>query len=149
MKFSVALLLITTLVTVSSCETKKPLPLVGTWELVSATATEKDSTYSTFDPNRKMIKIINATHFAFLNHAIQTGTDSSAAAFSAGGGSYTLADSTYTENLEYFVDKQWENHKFQFAVTISNDTLTQTGVEKLEKLGIDRIIVEKYVRAKN
>ena len=30
-----------------------------------------------------------------------------------------------------------------------NDTLTQKGVEKLEKLGIDRIIVEKYKKVKN
>lgn len=149
MKFRSILALIASLAAISGCETQKPLPLIGTWELVSSTSTEKDSTFSTFDPNRKMIKILNATHFAFLNHAVQTGKDSSAAAFSAGGGTYTLTDSSYTENLDYFVDKQWENHKFQFKVKISNDTLTQTGIEKLEKLGIDRIIVEKYKRVKN
>ncbi|RRB02367.1 hypothetical protein [Larkinella rosea] len=149
MKFKTVPVLIAALATASGCEPQKPLPLVGTWELISATSTEKDSTFSTFDPNRKMIKIINATHFAFLNHAVQPGKDSTAAAFSAGGGTYTLADSTYTENLDYFVDKQWENHKFRFTVRISNDTLTQTGIEKLEKLGIDRIIVEKYKRVIN
>ena len=92
-----------------------------------------------------MIKIINATHFAFLNHAVSK-TDSSATRFSAGGGKYTLADSVYTENLEYFTDKAWENNKFQFVVKIAGDTLVQKGVEKVEKLGIDHIIIEKYKR---
>ncbi|AUD07168.1 hypothetical protein CWM47_04945 [Spirosoma pollinicola] len=112
--------------------------------MVSATTTEKDSSFSTFDPTHKMIKIINATHFSFLNHAING--DSSATRFSGGGGKYTLADSVYTENLEYFTDKAWENNKFPFVVKIVGDTLVQKGVEKVEKLGIDRIIIEKYKR---
>ena len=125
---------------------------MGTWELISATTTEKDSTFSTFDPNHNMIKLINATHFAFLNHALQTGKDakdSSANSFTAGGGTYTLVDSIYTESLDYFIDKKWENNKFQFVVTIKEDTLIQKGVEKVEKLGIDHVIIEKYKRIKN
>ncbi|GAB3024400.1 hypothetical protein [Spirosoma pulveris] len=129
-----------------SCNSSQtPPPLVGTWELVSATSTEKDSTVSTFDPTHKMIKIINATHFAFLNHAVSK-DDSSATRFSAGGGKYTLADSVYTESLEYFTDKAWENNKFSFVIKIKGDTLIQKGVEKVEKLGIDHIIIEKYKR---
>ncbi len=129
-----------------SCnKTPTTSPLVGTWELVSATATEKDSTFSTFDSTHKMIKIINETHFAFLNHSVSK-NDSSAARFSAGGGKYTLADSVYTESLDYFTDKAWENNKFSFVVKISGDTLIQKGVEKVEKLGIDHIIIEKYKR---
>ena len=129
------------------CNTKESTSsLVGTWELISATTTEKDTTFSTFDPTHKMIKLLNATHFAFLNHAVDRTKDSSATAFSAGGGRYTLADSTYTEQLAYFTDKAWENHDFTFTVTISGDTLIQKGVEKVEKLGIDRVIVEKYIR---
>ena len=130
-----------------SCSSKPDrLPIEGTWELISATATEKDSTYSTFDSSRSMIKILNQTHFAFLNHAINTKKDSTAAPYSAGGGEYTLADSTYTEHLAYFSDPAWENHTFKFTVTIQNDTLIQKGVEKVEELGIDRIIIEKYRR---
>lgn len=119
---------------------------MGTWELISATTTEKDSTFSTFDPNHKMIKLINATHFAFLNHALETGKDAAANSFTAGGGTYTLVDSLYTESLDYFIDKKWENNKFQFVVTIKGDTLIQKGVEKVEKLGIDHVIIEKYKR---
>jgi len=133
-----------------SCESKKEstaIPLTGTWRLISAETTEKDSTYSTFNPKTKMIKIINDTHFAFFNHDLNNGKDSTAVFF-GGGGKYTLKDSVYTENLEFFNNRQWENGKFEFTVKIKNDTLTQKGVEKVEKLGIDRIITEKYVREK-
>lgn len=134
------------LLAISACEKQSTPSLEGTWQLISATSTEKDSTFSTFNSKVKMIKIINGSHFAFLSHDITK--DSTKATFTAGGGSYTLKDSLYTENLEYFVDPQWENHKFEFVVKIQNGTLVQKGVEKLEKLGIDRIIVEKYVRVK-
>ena len=66
--------------------------------------------------------------------------------FTGGGGSYTLVDSVYTEHLDYFVTKEWEGGKFEFVVNINGDTLIQKGVEKVEKLGIDHIIVEKYKR---
>lgn len=138
--------IIALLFTFCACEKQSPPALEGTWELISATSTEKDSTFSTFNSKVKMIKIINGSHFAFLSHDITK--DSTKAAFTAGAGTYSLKDSLYTENLEYFVDPQWENHKFEFVVKIQNDTLVQKGVEKLEKLGIDRIIVEKYVRVK-
>lgn len=127
---------------------QKSLPLVGTWQLISATSTERDSTFSTFNPKTKMIKIITPTHFAFFNHDLTQGKDSTNAVFAGGGGEYTLKDSVYTEHLQYFNIREWEDHKFEFVVKIQNDTLTQSGVEKLEKLGIDRVIVEKYVRVK-
>ena len=121
---------------------------MGTWELISATSTENDSTFSTFNPKVKMIKILNGTHFSFLSHDLDGGKDSTQAAFTAGGGTYELKDSIYTEHLDYFIDRQWENHKFEFVIYLKNDTLTQKGIEKLEKLGIDRVIVEKYIRVK-
>jgi hypothetical protein len=150
MKSLIGLLLTVFLFT--SCNTgnkQNQASIIGTWELISATSTEKDSTFSTFNPKLRMIKIINATHFAFFSHDLNQGKDSTTAAYSAGGGVYTLVDSNYTEHLEYFNSREWENHKFDFTVNISNDTLTQKGVEKLEKLGIDRIIVETYKKVKN
>ncbi|MCK8493346.1 hypothetical protein M0L20_15875 [Spirosoma sp. RP8] len=150
MKNNCLLFLGIALSTLYGCATKQSdTPIQGTWELVSATATEKDSTYSTFDPKRKMIKILNPTHFAFLNHDISGQNDSSATRFSAGGGKYTFTDSTYTEYLDYYSDKAWENNKFEFVVKLSGDTLVQKGVEKVEKLGIDRVIVETYKRVTN
>ncbi|WP_370730971.1 lipocalin family protein [Fibrella arboris] len=131
------------------CSTgQQSVPLVGTWELVAATSSENGQTTSTFDPNRKMIKIINDTHFAFLNHDTRAVGDSTAAPFSAGGGRYTLTGDAYTEYLDYFNDKQWEGNKFDFTITFLNDTLVQRGVEKVEKAGVDHIIVEKYKRVK-
>lgn len=150
MKHLPALLLTAAIFTACDVNPSKqtPLPLVGTWQLIAATSTERDSTYSTFNPQTKMIKIITPTHFAFFLHDLAQGKDSTNAAFTAGGGEYILADSVYTEHLQYFIDRAWEDHKFEFVVKIHNDTLTQRGVEKLEKLGIDRIIEEKYVRVK-
>lgn len=149
MRFKIIQIVVMAMFMFSGCSTNQPeVPIQGTWELISATTIEKDSTFSTFDPSHKMIKIVNATHFAFLNHALNRAKDSSATAFSAGGGKYSLVDSTYTENLEYFNDKAWENTKFQFVVKIIGDTLIQKGIEKVDKLGIDRVIIEKYKRVK-
>ncbi len=146
MKFSTGLVLVITYLSLGCDSAPKSTSLIGTWELVASTSTEKDKTVSTFDPKRKMIKIINPTHFALLNHDISTGSDSTASPFSAGGGKYTLAGNVYTEYLDYFTDKQWEGNKFEFTVNLLNDTLIQRGVEKVEKLGVDHIIVETYKR---
>ncbi|WP_166922066.1 hypothetical protein [Flavobacterium poyangense] len=147
MKKTLSLLVV--LITISACNSEKKQNLVeGTWRLISAETTEKDSTFSTFNSKTKMIKIINDSHFAFFNHDLQNGKDSTNAVFFGGGGKYTLKDSVYTEHLEYFNNRQWENNKFEFVVKVKNDTLIQKGIEKIEKLGVDRVIVEKYVREK-
>jgi hypothetical protein len=147
MKKAVSILLL--IIAMTSCNSeKKHNPIEGTWRLISAETTEKDSTFSTFNSKTKMIKIINETHFAFFNHDLNNGKDSTNAVFFGGGGKYTLKDSTYTENLEFFNNRQWENNKFEFTVKVKNDTLIQKGIEKIEKLGVDRIITEKYVREK-
>lgn len=122
--------------------------LQGTWQLVSGTIIEKgDTTITDYTKVHQMIKVINATHFAFLNHDLTHGKDSTAL-FVAGGGTYELKDNQYTEHLAYCSARSWEGHDFQFTVTIRNDTLTQSGVEKIDDSGIDRINVEKYVRVR-
>lgn len=148
MKSNTLLIVLVALLPFGCAKKSNPDSLVGTWELVAATSTEKGKTVSTFDTKRTMIKVINATHFAFLNHATSQAADSTGAPFSAGGGRYTLAGETYTEHLDYFTDKQWEGNTFDFAVTFLNDTLVQRGVEKVDKLGVDHIIIEKYKRVK-
>ena len=128
--------------------TKTIIPLEGTWKLLSGTTIEKgDSTVTDYTKGKEFIKIINDTHFAFLSHDLNKGKDS-AAAFSSGGGSYSLADSLYTEHLEYCSDRQWEGNSFEFTITISGDTLTQKGIEKIENIGVNRINIEKYIRVK-
>lgn len=147
-KISIASVLVMFLLACQQPATPVKLPLEGTWQLVAATSTEKDSTKSTFNPDVKMIKIINASHFAFFSHDLNQGKDSSKAQFSAGGGTYELKDSTYTEHLEYFNTRQWEGGNFTFNIRIKADTLVQEGIEKVEKLGIDHIIRETYIRIK-
>ncbi|HEY1196263.1 hypothetical protein [Flavobacterium sp.] len=146
MKKAVSILVL--IIGLTSCTSEKKNPIEGTWRLISAETTEKDTTFSTFNSKTKMIKIINDSHFAFLNHDLKNGKDSTTALYFAGGGKYTLKDSIYTENLEFFNNRDWENNKFEFVVKVQNDTLIQTGIEKVEKLGVDRVIVEKYVREK-
>ena len=124
-------------------------PIIGTWELISSSSTQHDSTVSTYDPAFKMIKIINATHFAFFRQKMGTVKDSSTNGFTAGDGRYAQTDSNYTEYLDYYIDRQWENNKFAFVVKIVNDTLVQKGVEKVPGLGVDRVIDERYKRVKN
>lgn len=124
------------------------LPIAGTWKLITGTLIEKSDTVVTdYTKNISFIKIINDTHFAFLQHDLNKGKDS-LAAFGSGGGSYSLIDSSYTEHLEYCSDREWEGNDFTFTVTIKNDTLIQSGIEKVESEGINRINIEKYVRLK-
>jgi len=123
-------------------------PIVGTWRLITGTVIEKGDTVVTdYTKNVSFIKIINDTHFAFLQHDLTKGKDS-AAVFVAGGGHYSLTDSSYTEHLEYCSAREWENNDFTFTISIKNDTLIQSGIEKIANAGVDRINIEKYTRVK-
>jgi hypothetical protein len=142
------------IVFVVACNTKplenntNQIPLEGTWKLLSGTLIEKGDTVVTdYTKSVSFIKIINKTHFSFLKHDLNKGKDSTAA-FDAGGGTYTLVDSTYTENLDFCNARDWEGNAFKFTVSIHNDTLIQKGIEKIEKSGIDRLNIEKYLRVK-
>jgi hypothetical protein len=122
------------------------VPIIGTWRLVSGTTiTRGVSSFTDYTKDAAMIKIINDTHFAFLKHDLNSPKDSSNH-FDAGGGAYTLKGNEYTEHLDYYSDRNWEGKTFQFTVSISNDTLIQRGMEKVEKENIDREIIERYVR---
>lgn len=126
----------------------KHTPIEGTWELVSGTTIEKNDTVVTFyGKSQRFIKIINATHFSFLQHDLNKGKDS-AAIFVAGGGSYTLEGNRYREKLEFCSFREWEGIHPEFTVKISGDTLIQQGREKVEHLNVDRIIIERYIRVK-
>lgn len=125
------------------------LQLNGTWKLVSgATITQGKTDTAGYDTKtQEMIKIINDTHFAFLKHNIG-GDTSKVTGFDAGGGRYELKDSSYTEHLDYYNNKNWEGKTFNFTVSLKGDTLIQQGIEKVEGAGVDRKIIEKYVKVK-
>jgi hypothetical protein len=130
----------------------KPLPesqkLEGTWKLLSATLIENgDTTVTDYTSGVSFIKIINNTHFSFLQHDLKKGKDS-AAVFVAGGGRYTVKGNRYTEHLEYCSARDWEGHEFSFDLTFSGDTLVQNGIEKVASAGVNRINIEKYVKVR-
>lgn len=121
--------------------------LVGTWKLLSATVIEgHDTVHTDYTQGLSFIKIINATHFAFLQHNLNTKDTNSG--FTAGGGRWQFSNDTYTERLEYCSDRAWEGHDFSFAVRIKGDTLVQTGTEKIEAKNINRLNTETYIRLK-
>jgi hypothetical protein len=127
--------------------------LQGSWRLVAAERFEKDSAVSTLVPGTEMIKILNGSHFAFLNHS--TGVKDTAAArnrsFSAGGGTYTLDGQKYTEHLTYCSYFPYEGKDFHFTLEFRGDTLIQSGEEPLKDLGIGPENIrlrEVYVRVK-
>lgn len=128
--------------------TKTEQNLVGTWRLISGlTIKGKDSVFTDYTRNQEMIKIINQTHFAFLRHDLNNGKDS-LALYSAGGGTYELNGPTYTEHLDFLNFREWEGHDFTFEITFKGDTLIQTGIERIEDLGIDQKIIETYIKEK-
>lgn len=125
----------------------KEISLVGTWELIAATTLQGDSLTLKDLQNKKMIKIINDTHFSFLNHDINKEKDS-LNFYVSGGGNYKLSGNDYTEYLEYCTARGWEGNKFEFKIEIHGDTLIQKGIEEIKDLGVDREITEVYLRLK-
>ena len=127
-------------------EVKEQNKLIGTWRLQSGTLIENgDTTIADYTRDISFIKIINESHFSFLQHDQMFGRDSSAV-FVAGGGKYSLNGNEYIENLEYCSAREWEGHKFTFNIEFRNDTLIQKGIEKIDSLGVDRYNIEVYTR---
>lgn len=120
--------------------------IIGTWKLLSGTTIKgKDTLVVDYTKDQEMIKIINGTHFSFLRHDLKNGKDSSSV-FVAGGGRYYVKGNKYTEHLEYFNTREWEGSSFELEYKINGDTLITQGVEKIEKLNINYINIEKYLR---
>ncbi len=126
-----------------SVKTKDKNPIEGSWKLVYADIRENDSLQVKDLSETDFIKIINASHFAFFNQ--EEGTSEN---FVAGGGSYTFNGSDYIETLNFINASDYRGHEFRFKVEIKGDSLIQQGHEKIEEAGLDRYILEKYIRIK-
>jgi hypothetical protein len=143
-----SLLFVSCLLFSCSSPSSNTIRINGTWQLLTGTTVTKGvASVTDYTKGQRMIKIVNDTYFAFLKHDLNSPKDSSNH-FDAGGGSYTLVGDQYTEHLDYYTDKNWEGKPFTFTVSIVNDTLIQRGLEKVENEGIDRQIIEKYIRVK-
>ena len=55
-----------------------------------------------------------------------------------------ITASSRNEHLEYCSAREWEGNDFTFTITIKDDTLIQSGIEKIESAGINRVNIEKY-----
>ena len=133
-----------------SCQKTTPQkhPIQGTWLLLKGvTIQQNDTVFTDYTKGQKTIKIINDNHFSFLRHDLNQGKDSTAV-FVAGGGKYTIDGKNYTEHLEYCNYREWENNTFDFQVEFKEDTLIQKGIEKIDDLGVDQVIIETYIRIK-
>src|SRR6187402_3398106 len=73
--------------------------LEGSWQLIYAAHIKKDTVIRNDPQGTKMMKILNRTHFAFMQHTIDK--NDTTGIYGSGGGTYTLKDSVYTEHLEY------------------------------------------------
>jgi len=134
----------------SPTDTTVNLDIEGTWKLMSAqTIINTDTTYKDYTQDMDGVKIIGKEYFAFFQHDLSKGEDSTTKRFSSGGGKYILQGNRYTEFLEYCSSRKWEGNKFDFTVEIREDSLIQKGIEKIESLGVNRIITETYVRVNN
>lgn len=129
-----------------ACSNKSTKTLNGTWQLVSSEVNANGAITLDKMEGKKMIKIINATHFAFLNHDLKAGKDSTNIVFVAGGGTCTRTDSTYSETLEYCNYRDYEGLKVDFKVQFAHDTLILSGHEVKEDLNVDQYITEKYIK---
>ncbi len=121
--------------------------LMGSYRLLESITVKGDDTiHLQVDTSKtEMIKIINATHFAFFNHDRKQGNDSTAT-FVSGGGTYLLEGDNYTENLDYCSYRPWEGKQFKFTLSLKGDTLIQRGMEELPELGVKQHITEKYIK---
>ena len=125
-------------------ETQESPQIEGTWKMTYAEIRENDSVQVKDLSSTDFIKILNKSHFAFFNQERETNEN-----FTAGAGTYTFDGSTYVENLNFINYMDYRGHSFSFEVQIQGDTLIQQGHEKIEDSGVDRYILEKYVRVQN
>jgi len=119
----ITLITLATVFLFSACDYKPQpdSPIVGTWQLLSHTAiTKGKSEVTDYTKNQKMIKIINDTHFAFLNHTINTAKDSSNN-FDGGGGVYTSTPmrTAMIRALKYWIFTKTQTGKENHLISLS------------------------------
>ena len=105
--------------------------LEGVWQLVSGKADGQ-----AYPASVRGIKLITKGHVAFLSEEARGVKELKSAADSlqafrtmgAGGGTYTLQGTTYTETLDYFTDPAYTGRSVSFSCRTEGDRFFQTGL---------------------
>lgn len=104
---------------------RKTMPLEGTWKLVSANWYDNNPKYT----NSAIYKIYTGGRFAFIYFDTKTGKFQG-----AGGGTYTVDNSKFSEKLEYF---SWDSTAVgtsqTFDFKIEGNRFIQSGLLNSEK----------------
>lgn len=128
-----------------NCSKRTPLitnnKIEGTWKMVYAEIIENDSLKLKDLSNTSFIKIINKSHFSFFNQE-----NSDTKNYYSVAGSYILKDDNYTETLNFTTVEAIKKHQFSFKIVVKGDTLIQSGIEKVAAAGMNRYILEKYIK---
>ena len=99
----------------------KASPFPGTWRFVSGRYTQPGGSIQAFDSTQlQVIKVISATHFAYVT---QAGTSF----VRAGAGTYRFDAATYTEHLEHTSQDNMRGNDYTFTYRFDGDTWYHTG----------------------
>jgi hypothetical protein len=140
------------------CTPEKASPLEGAWEMVDATYTPADPTFSL--STQRQIKLLTRDHWAYLSQQksapkLSSGSDAellaAAKGFGAGGGTYTLDGDNYSEHIEFFSAPNFVGATIKFKIKWEGDEWIQTGTLPIKALGLgdkDVDLSERYRRIK-
>jgi hypothetical protein len=96
----------------------------GTWQLVSYKYGPSQSEFIDRTEDFPRIKVINKTHFIWVDYISQSGRMTSSA-----GGRYTLNGNIYTEFLEFGLGMDtYLKTNPQYTIKVEGDILFQTGL---------------------
>jgi hypothetical protein len=96
---------------------------LGTWQLVS-TKYGDATNFTDYPPERRRIKMITATHFTWVDYAVDTKKVGSMA-----GGTYTLKGNAYTETIDFAGEgmEPYAGQKQEMTISVDGDKLFQSG----------------------
>jgi len=101
---------------------KQTASVEGTWQLVSYKYGSSQSAFIDRNESSNRIKVINKTHFIWVE------VDNSGKVVQSAGGKYTLAGEIYTEFLEFGVGMdQYLKSSPQFTIKVEGDMMFQSG----------------------
>jgi hypothetical protein len=107
-------------------------PLIGTWQMVSAVFTTKDTTIMHDSSTIRQIKIVSPERFMFI--VMKKSNDS---LMQAATGRVAFSGKTYTEIIEHSNIESISGKSYRFTVNIVGDKWFHRG--KVEQWNIDEV----------